>query len=71
MRTHYRLEEGDEKVASSSVEKAKNYHLPTPNYLKAVPVTNFQRHLQRDVDNTYNRSPYVPIKIIDTRKQKF
>ena len=68
MRTHYRLEGNNEKVASSSLEEAKNYRLPQANYMKAEP--QFERRLQRDVDNTYVRPAVIPIRMFDTRKLK-
>jgi RHS repeat-associated protein len=73
MRTHYRIEGGDEKVASSSVSVAKNYELPQANYLKVVPIfPDEKRNLQHDVDNTFVKKQYlIPLKTIDTRKEKF
>ncbi len=71
MRTDYSLQGNTERVASSSVEEAKAYQLPRANYLKFVPIINIERHLQHDVDATYVRPPIVPLKTIDTRKQKF
>ena len=71
MCTDYTLEENTERVASSSVEEAKAYQLPGANYLKSVPIVNIERHLQHEIDATYQRRPFVPLKTIDTRKQKF
>ena len=72
MRTDYTLDGQTNEVWSGTVNDAKNYHLPHPNYLKLVPIVpNFsQRRLQRDVDGTYQRLPPIPMKEIDIRKQK-
>jgi RHS repeat-associated protein len=71
MRTHYTLQGSREKVASSSIQEAKNYNLPAANYLKIVPVFTNDRKFQRDVDNTYVKPPFSPLKVIDTRTQKW
>ena len=34
------------------------------------PMFQYDRRLQSDVDQTYLRSPLIPLKTIDTRKQK-
>lgn len=67
MRTHYRLEGNNHKVASSSVKEALNYQLPTANYYKfEIP----ERRVHPQADNTINRRP-IKIDPIDTRKTKF
>lgn len=67
MRTHYRLEGNNQKVASSSVEEALNYQLPTANYYKfQIP----ERKVPPQADNTIDRRP-IRIEPIDTRKNKF
>jgi RHS repeat-associated protein len=66
MRTKYLLQGADNVVASSSVSVAKNYKLPTPNYLqfKWEP----QNKLPHDADNT--KAPINVALPHDTRKQK-
>jgi RHS repeat-associated protein len=67
MRTHYRLQGNDQKVASSSIEEALNYQLPTANYYKfEIP----ERRVHPQADNTIDRRP-IKIEPIDTRKTKF
>lgn len=69
MRTDYTLQGNQFDVASSSVKKALNYNLPTPNYM--VPEFKFEpRKLARDADNTRVRPPVIPIRLVDSRKQK-
>lgn len=70
MRTHYTLKGSSESVASPNVENAKNYKLAFANYLKTVPLFQLNRHLQRDVDATFMKPPFIPLKTIDTRTQK-
>lgn len=68
MRTHYRIEGNNERVASSSINDALNYKLPSANYLLKIPLIQ-ERKFYQPVDGTY-----VPQTIrtmtIDTRKQK-
>ena len=68
MRTHYRLQGNNTKVASSSAEDAKNYKLPNANYLMRSYLEE-PRSLPR-ADNTAVKT-YRPYIIIDTRKGKF
>lgn len=70
MRTRYMLDGSNESVATSSVEDAKNYKLPIAKYFKIVPQIKYERTLQRDVDNTFQRRPFIPLEIVDTRKTK-
>lgn len=70
MRTHYMLDGSNDRVASSSVEEAKNYKLPLAKYFKMVPQVKYERTLQRDVDNTFQRRTFIPLDTVDTRKSK-
>lgn len=69
MRTHYTLQGSNEKVASGSVQEALKYNLPRAKYFK-VEIPEYRRNLQRDVDNTFQKRIFIPVDIIDTRKQK-
>jgi|GEM_PF-1168191 len=68
MRTHYRLQGGDEKVASGDVNEALNFKLPRPNYIQYIPL---ERRVDRGADATNQRPGYFPRLPIDTRTQKF
>ncbi|MEO5562675.1 MAG: RHS repeat-associated core domain-containing protein, partial [Chitinophagaceae bacterium] len=68
MRTEYYLGGSDIKVASGSVEQALKYKLPIAKYFK-YEGPKMERYLPRDADNTIYR-PFIPLDIIDTRKQR-
>lgn len=73
MRTHYTMGANQagsnrESVASSSVKKALKYQLPDPNY---IIIQRIQLPtLQRDADNTVNRTMVPQFNIYDSRKQR-
>jgi len=69
MRTEYTLGGNDIKVASGSVKQALKYKLPLAKYFK-YEAPNVERNLPRDADHTISRRPFIPLKIIDTRKQR-
>ena len=69
MRTHYKLGDNNVKVASESVNDAKNYKLLPANYMLPVYLKN-EIKLPHHADNTVNRQIALPYLKIDSRKQK-